>query len=125
MAIKKGKLTRDLYIFEKVILKNIIVIFILLLLTPCMADDREEDHEEHNIIELKNAGKITSLEDILMNLSSHHIERILEIELKHFHNKHDKQLFVYEIEYINDAGIVMEIEVNALTAQVLKLEREY
>ena len=110
---------------KKLILNNIIVIFLLLILTPCLADDREEDHEEYNIIELKDAGKISSLEDILKNLSSHHIERILEIELKHVHNKHDKQLFIYEIEYINDGGIVMEIEVNALTAQVLKLEREY
>ena len=110
---------------QKLILKYTIVIFILLLLSPCMDDDREEDHQEHNIIELKDAGKITSLEDILKKLSSHHIERILEIELKYVHNKHDKQLFIYEIEYINDGGIVMEIEVNALTAQVLNLEREY
>ncbi len=90
-----------------------------------MADEREENQEEHNIIELKDAGKISSLEDLLIKLSSHHIERILEIELKHIHHKQDKQLFIYEIEYINDVGIGMEIEVNALTAQVLKLEREY
>lgn len=102
-----------------------IVIFILLLLTPCMADDREEDHQEYNIIELKDAGKITSLEHILKTLSSHHVERILEIELKHVHNNHNKHSFIYEIEYINDNGIVMELKVNALTAQVLNLEREY
>ena len=88
---------------------------------------------------LKKEGKISSLEYILNELSDYNINRLLEIELKRRAAQDEdfqhgavqqspglvKHQFVYEIEYINDKGMVLEIEVDALTAEVLKHVREY
>ena len=88
------------------------------------------DHEQiFDVKELKEAGKISPLENILDKLSEYGISRLLEVELKRgVFQESSKQInhqFIYEIEYINDKGIVLEIEVDALTAQVLKIEHEH
>lgn len=88
---------------------------------------------------LKKEGKISSLEYILNELSDYNINRLLEIELKRRAAQDEdfqhgvvqqspgrlRHQFIYEIEYINDKGMVLEIEVDALTAEVLKHVREY
>ncbi|MCU7800807.1 MAG: PepSY domain-containing protein [gamma proteobacterium symbiont of Lucinoma myriamae] len=78
------------------------------------------DENKYDVMSLKAAGKITSLEMILEKLSSYDIDRLLEIELEQEDNR-----YIYEIEYVNSKGVVHEIEVDAVTAQVLKTEREY
>ncbi len=106
--------------------KAIILLIIILLFTHSSWADNEQDF---NIKELKDAGKISSLENILSKLSDYGINRLLEVELKcdvfHEGSKLVEHRFIYEIEYINDRGIVLEIEVDALTAQVLNIEREH
>ena len=77
-------------------------------------------HDEFDFKELKETGKISSLEIILDKLSEYNITRLLEVDLKRENNQ-----YIYELEYINDKGIVLEIEVDAVTAQVLKIEYEY
>jgi uncharacterized membrane protein YkoI len=77
-------------------------------------------HEEFDVKELKEMGKISSLEIILEKLSDYNIDRLLEVELKQKNNQ-----YIYELEYINDKGIVLEIEVDAVTAQVLEIEYEH
>ncbi len=73
---------------------------------------------------LKEAGVIKSLEIILDNLTTYNIERLLEVELK-YENSHSSQpSYVYEIEFINNRGIVLEIEVDAMTSQVLNIKKE-
>lgn len=106
--------------------KNIIpLIFILLFTKLCWADD----DQIFNVKELIEAGEISSLENILGKLSGYDINRLLEIELKRGFFQESPRLvkhqYIYEIEYINNKGIVLEIEVDALTAQVLNSEREY
>lgn len=103
--------------------KIILVITILFLMGLSQADD--EVHENFDIKALKDAGKITSLELILQSLSSYDINRILEIELKREESGGENGQYIYEIEYINDKGVVLEVEVDALTAQVIKIEREH
>lgn len=107
--------------------QNIItLIFILLLPILSLSDDAAEDKDPIlDIIELKESGKISSLEDILGKLSSYHINRLLEVELKQGVNSQDTHPFIYEIEYIDNQGFVLEIEVDALTARILNIEREH
>ena len=78
-----------------------------------------DDDVNYDVKILKESGKITSLEVILQKLSDYDIHRLLEVELEHEGNR-----YIYEIEYINSQGIVYELEVDAVTAQVLKTERE-
>ena len=106
--------------------QNILITIVILLLTNlCWADN----DQIYDVKELKDAGKISSLENILDKLSEYDINRLLEVELKlvtfQERSRQTNQQFIYEIEYINGKGIVLEIEVDALTAQVLKLEREH
>jgi uncharacterized membrane protein YkoI len=106
------------------------IIFSVFILPNSMADHSQVygDEEIETLKALKNAGKIMSLEKILAELASHDISRILEIELKREtdqKNSDEKiQRFIYEIEYINDKGVVVEIEVDALTSQVINVEDE-
>ncbi len=86
---------------------------------------RADNYQAFNIKELKDAGKISSLENVLDKLSGYGINRLLEIELKQDTSRQNSQQFIYEIEYINDEGMVLEIKVDALTAQVLSIEREH
>ena len=78
-------------------------------------------HEEFDVKELKDTGKIGSLEIILEKLSDYNISRLLEVELKQKNNQ-----YIYELEYINDKGVVLEIEVevDAITAPVFEIEHE-
>ncbi|GEM_PF-6664108 len=95
--------------------KTIIILFFSLLFSLSHAE---------NIKELKALGKISSMQHILSHLPDYDIKRLLEIELKKKKSARNNQQYIYEIEYINSEGIVLEIEVDALSAQVLHLERE-
>lgn len=109
-----------------IIKKRVILIFSLLLTSLLFTNICWADHEQiFDAKTLKEAGDISSLENILDKLSEHDIHRILEIELKQDSSRGAKHPFIYEIEYINGKGMVLEIEVDALTAQVLNIEREH
>ena len=113
------------------ILLIFILLFFQLSFTKLIRADNDfsDNVQAFDIKELKESGKINSLENILDKLSGYGINRLLEVELKRGvfqENSHQiNHQFIYEIEYINDEGIVLEIEVDALTAQVLSIEREY
>ncbi|WP_198262892.1 PepSY domain-containing protein [sulfur-oxidizing endosymbiont of Gigantopelta aegis] len=112
-------------------LNVIVVIFSLFIAQNSVADHSQVygDEEIETLKALKDAGKIMSLEKILAELASHDISRILEIELKS--ETHDKSSddnihrYIYEIEYINEKGVVVEIEVDALTSQVIDTDEEH
>ena len=110
--------------------KIILLIFMLLSAHLACADLVWADSvQKFDVKALKEEGKISSLEYILDKLSSYNINRLIEIELKRgsLHDSPDwaRQQFIYKIEYVNNKGIVLEIEVDALTAEVLKHEYEY
>ena len=93
----------------------ILPVFIVLIQTGIADDNRYYD-----VKELKDAGEITSLENILSQLTEHDINRLLEVELERENNR-----YIYEIEYLDSKGIVYEVEVDAITAEVIKTKREY
>jgi uncharacterized membrane protein YkoI len=120
----------------KIITLIVILLFAHLLLTKYSFAENDLtvnhwENDEHtgtrisyDIKSLKAAGKINSLEYLLNKLSAHNINRLLEVELKQDSTHEGNHPFIYEIEYINDEGMVLEIEVDALTAQVLSKEYE-
>ena len=68
---------------------------------------------------LSDAGKILSLEKILAKISKHTPGRILEVELET-----DDGQPLYEIELIDDKGLVWELKVDAKTGDVIKKEQD-
>jgi len=104
-------------------IKQYTFIFIIAILFSHLS--MADDNHQLDVKELKETGKISSLEFILDKLSRYHIDRLLEVELKRDTSRLINHQYIYEIEYINDNGVVLEIEVDAVNAQVLKTEREY
>ncbi len=106
-------------------IKSILFLIMLFLTITVSADDNEEEeYTPHEIKALKTAGKITSLEHILDQLKPFGVARLLEVELIKNQDHPDNSEYLYEIEYIDHQGMVLELEVDALTSQVLHLNEE-
>ncbi len=84
----------------------------------------DNDYHLMELKALKTAGKICSLEHILQQLEHYGINRLLEVELKENKDHPDNSDYLYEIEYIDPQGRVLELEVDALTSEVLHLDEE-
>jgi uncharacterized membrane protein YkoI len=70
--------------------------------------------------ELKQSGKIMPLEELIARVRKDYPGQIIQIELDE-----EKDRFIYEIEVLNDEGVVIELELDAATGEVLKYEKEY
>ncbi len=106
-------------------IKRILFLTLLLLTLSVSADDdEEEEYTPHEIKALKTAGKITSLERILDQLQAFGVARLLEVELIKNRDHPDNSEYLYEIEYIDHQGMVLELEVDALTSQVLHINED-
>ena len=106
-------------------IKSILFLLLLFLsITGSADDDEEEEYTPHEIKALKTAGKITSLEHILDQLKTFGVARLLEVELIKNRDHPDNGEYLYEIEYIDHRGMVLELEVDALTSQVLHLNED-
>ncbi len=76
-----------------------------------------EDHVSAR--ELQQAGKIQSLDEILKRAEVRRTGKIIEAEL---HRTGDG--FVYEIEFLDDHGIVQELRLDARTGKLLSRHRD-
>jgi len=83
-----------------------------LLLGFVHADD---DHNE--AFELLNSGDVLSLEKILQLNKNNIHGKILDIELEHEDNK-----LIYELNILDNKGIVWEIKVDAKDGTIIKKE---
>ena len=68
---------------------------------------------------LVKSGKILPLEQILGNLEDDTRGKILEVE---FEREGDR--YIYEIEMLDDSGIVHELEIDAESGELLKIKVE-
>ncbi|MEX0950758.1 MAG: PepSY domain-containing protein [Gammaproteobacteria bacterium] len=75
------------------------------------------DADIDEIRRLKEAGSIMPLEDIIVKMRRDYPGRIIEIELDE-----DDGLYVYEIEYVDDDGMVWDLELDARNGELLKRE---
>lgn len=80
---------------------------------PGLAVDIDE------VMRLKESGAIMSLEDLLEKVRREYPGRIIEIELEMENGK-----YVYEIDLVDENGIVWELELDASTGDLLKLKRD-
>lgn len=87
---------------------------ILLTVIASWADD--DYLEARRLVE---QGKIQPLESILQQVRAVRPGRVLEIELEREHGRH-----VYEIELLDESGQVWELEMDAVTGEILEQELE-
>lgn len=100
-------------------LKNFIAMCIFVILCSQLSIAKSEYAQQSELKTLSDTGEIQPLQTILDKLSKYSIERLLEVELER-----DNNIYIYEIEYLNDKGIVLEIKVDAVSAEVLEIKEE-
>jgi uncharacterized membrane protein YkoI len=79
-----------------------------------LADD---DHLQAR--RLVEEGVIQPLEKILQQVWVQQPGRILEVELER-----EQERYIYEIELLDDQGVVWELEIDAQSGEILKTELE-
>jgi uncharacterized membrane protein YkoI len=77
----------------------------------------ESDSERARL--LKQQGKILPLEQVIAAAMAVKSGQILETELEE-----DDGRFVYELEILDEAGQVWELELDAATAELIELDNE-
>ncbi len=101
----------------KALLKPAILLLSLFTIgtaAPAIADEEDQiDYLEAR--RLMENGTIVPLQTILNQVEG----RILEVELEH-----ERNLYLYEIEVLNNHGIVIELEFDATTGKLIKSKIE-
>ncbi|MDR9437693.1 MAG: PepSY domain-containing protein [Thiohalophilus sp.] len=80
------------------------------------ADDKLDYREAR---ELRQQGKILSLQEILQRVEKDYPGQVIETELEREHGS-----YIYELEILTDNGRVIELEVDAASGKILKTEEE-
>ncbi len=98
-----------------------IVKYITRLIVICFAFSQITlaDTDYNQAKQLLDAGKILPLEKILTKIAKYTSGHILEVELEI-----DKNLPLYEIEFIDKAGLVWKLKVNAKTGKIIERKQD-
>ena len=95
-------------------LKFVAVTFLLLTVSSsCLADDQDV------VLQLRQAGEVLPLEQILSISRQQQQGRILEVELEQGRNG-----IIYELKILADDGQVWELKVNAKSGAIIKQEHD-
>ena len=90
---------------------------VLLLAAAGVAAAADDDHITAR--KLRESGQIMPLEKIVERARSEKPGEVLETELDR-----DNGRYVYEVEIVDEAGQVWEIELDAATGALIKMERD-
>lgn len=85
-----------------------------LLIQPSNADESPETARK-----LSASGQILSLEKITKAAKAIKPGEVLETELERKHG-----IYVYELEILDDKGLVWELKLNAKTGKLIKMEQD-
>jgi uncharacterized membrane protein YkoI len=89
----------------------------LALLAFSLGAGAEDDHDRAR--RLRDAGDILPLEAVIEQARQEKPGRILEIQLKE-----RKSRVLYEVELVDDSGIVWELYFDARSGELIKTEQE-
>jgi uncharacterized membrane protein YkoI len=77
----------------------------------------DDDHEQAR--QLKEAGKILPLQEIIKAAQAEHPGRVIEVDLETEDGRH-----VYEVELLDPHGEVWEFHFDATSGELIKRKRE-
>lgn len=97
-------------------LASLLTTFLLVSIHPTLT---LADIDQATARKLSASGQVLPLEKIHEKARAIKPGKVLESELE---NKHGQ--YVYEVELLDDKGIVWEIKLNAKTGQLIKLEED-
>lgn len=107
------------YTFDMNRFKSISLLLLLssLACAPFYTAQASDDHLEAR--RLKESGDILPLQTILDKLSGDYPGKVLEVELENEH-----QRVYYEVEILDDQGLVHEISVDARSGDIIRTKKE-
>ncbi|HSG05745.1 MAG TPA: PepSY domain-containing protein [Nitrospiria bacterium] len=95
-------------------------LLVLVLILSSVAPGITRSGEDHDRVKaLKEAGEIVPLEAIIEKARANRPGRVLEAELETEHGR-----LLYELEFLDDQGVVWELEYDARTGELLEIEQE-
>jgi len=97
--------------------RKIVLPVLLAFLAFQSASASAKDYEKARA--LLEKGEILSLTDIISKISDKVPGKLLEVELKE-----KESLIVYEIEYLGENGVVMEMLIDARTADIISIQED-
>ena len=100
-------------------MKTLLVSIIASMILAALVNNaRAGDISQDDALRLRQQGKILPLEDVLEPVMKQYPgARLLELELEL-----EDGIYIYEIELITRKGVVRELEIDALTGQILEDE---
>ncbi|MCG7934808.1 MAG: PepSY domain-containing protein [Candidatus Thiodiazotropha taylori] len=96
--------------------KTVFLVAVVLTVSQLFADG-DVDHQE--VRRLTQSGKILPLTELLRSVQENRPGRVIEVELER-----KGRLYLYEIEILDDQGVVWEYKLDAVTGDILELEVE-
>jgi uncharacterized membrane protein YkoI len=78
-----------------------------------------DDDDAARAAQLVKSGDIMPLEQIVQKAQAVHAGKVLESDLDH-----ERGRYVYEIEVLDDQGVVWEMDLDARTGEVLESKRD-
>ena len=85
------------------------------VIQPCETTDIDHD----DALRLKQSGEILPLESIIKKARQAHDGKVLEVELEEKHGS-----YIYEIEILDNDGVLWEMKLNAVDGSMISEEVE-
>ncbi len=95
----------------------LLLLLVSLAWAPSYPTWASDDHMEAR--RLKEAGDILPLQTILDGLRDDYPGKVLEVELEHKHHR-----VYYEVEILDDQGVVREVLVDARSGEIIRAKKE-
>ena len=92
-----------------------LAVVLSLIAGPALADRDDHDRARRAL----EAGEVLPLSEILAAVEAAQPGRLIEVELER-----DDGRWVYELELVAPDGRILEIEIDAATADILDIDRE-
>lgn len=92
-----------------------LAVLLSLIAGPALADRDDHDRARRAL----EAGEVLPLSEILAAVEAAQPGRVIEVELER-----DDGRWIYELELVAPDGRLVEIEIDAATADILDIERE-
>ncbi|MCR9149139.1 MAG: PepSY domain-containing protein [Rhodobacteraceae bacterium] len=92
-----------------------LALLLSLIAGPALADRDDHDRARRAL----EAGEVLPLSEILAAVEAAQPGRVIEVELER-----DDGRWVYELELVAPDGRILEIEIDAATADILDIDRE-
>lgn len=77
------------------------------------------DLDVREVRELKDSGQIMSLEEVLRVVRKQYPGRVIEVELEK-----DDGGYIYDLEVVDEQGVVWDIEIDAGNGELIERERD-